>query len=124
MNFFFSKDLNALLAQIGQYGIGLGTSVGSFGDPSKLHFHNLIGSPSIKLQTLFMGETLYYMIGQPNESTKNLNKCISMCPTKVSRTSFKQPKTQVLKFGISWINFGMKGQSCETMKAFIKFAKI
>ncbi len=89
MNFSFSTNLNALLPQIGWYGIGLGTPIGSFGDPSKLHFHNLIGNPSIGPQTLFVGETLYCMTSQPNESTKNLNKCILMCPTKVSRTSFK-----------------------------------
>lgn len=70
MNFSFSTKLNALLTQIGRYGIELGTLVGNFGDPSKLHFHNLIGSPSIRLQTLFVGETWYCMTSQPNESTK------------------------------------------------------
>jgi hypothetical protein len=44
-------------------GTGLGTPIGSFGDPSKLHFHNLIGSPFVKLQTLSMDETVYYMTG-------------------------------------------------------------
>jgi hypothetical protein len=93
MNFSFSKDLNASLPQIGQYGIGLGIQVGSFGDPSKFDFHNLIGGSYVGLRTLFMVEILYCMIGQPNESTKNLNKCILMCPTKVSKPSFKQPTT-------------------------------
>ncbi len=76
------------------------------------------------LQTLLVGETLYYITNQPKESTKNLKRCISICPTKVSRSSFKQPRTQVLIFGNSWINCGMKGLSCDTMKAFIKYAKI
>ncbi len=30
-----------------------------------------------------IGETLYYIIGQPKESTKNLKRCISICLTKV-----------------------------------------
>ncbi len=99
MNYFFSTDLNTSSPQIGQYGTRFGTLVGSFGDPSKFDFHNSTRGSSVGLQTLYVGETLYYMIGQPNESTKNLNKCISMCLTKVSRPFFKQHTTQVLKFG-------------------------
>ncbi len=71
-----------------------------------------------------MGEILYCMTGQLDESTKNLNKCILMCLTKMLRPSFKQTTTQVFKSRISLINRGMKGCSCETMKAFIKFVEI
>jgi hypothetical protein len=58
----------------------------------------LIGGPSMGLQKISMGETLYYTIGQPYESTKNLKRCILICPIEVSRSYFKQPRTQVLKF--------------------------
>jgi hypothetical protein len=64
------------------------------------------------------------MIGQLDKSTKNLNKFILVCPTQVSRPPLKQLATQVLKYGISWIIYGMKGHSYEIMKAFIKFTKI
>jgi hypothetical protein len=94
MNFFFSTNLDTLLPQIGQYGTWLGTQICNFGDPSGLAFHNLINGGFIKLQTGFVGETLYYITCHPNKSTKNLNKCISICPTKVLEPSFKQPKTQ------------------------------
>jgi hypothetical protein len=50
------------------------------------------------LQTLSMDETLYYTIDQPYESTKSLERCILACPIEVSRPSFKQPRTHVLKF--------------------------
>jgi hypothetical protein len=53
------------------------------------------------VQMLLVGETLYYIIGQPKESTKNLKKFILICFTKVFRPSFQQLSTQVLKFGIS-----------------------
>jgi len=53
------------------------------------------------LQTLLASEILYYITSQPNESTKNLKRCKLVCPTKVSRPSFKQPRTQVLKSKIS-----------------------
>jgi hypothetical protein len=36
-----------------------------------------------------MGETLYYNISQPYESTKSLKRCILACPIEVSRPSFK-----------------------------------
>jgi hypothetical protein len=101
INFSLSTDLDASLPQIGRYKIGLGTPIGNFGESFRLTFHNLIESPSIELQTRSMGETLYYITSQPNESTKNLNKCISICPTSISGPSFKQPRTQDLKFGIS-----------------------
>jgi hypothetical protein len=76
MNFSLFTDLDTLLAQIGQYGTWLRTPIGNFGDPFKLIFHNLISGASIKFQTRFMGEILYYIIGHPNKSTKNLNRCI------------------------------------------------
>jgi hypothetical protein len=59
----------------------------NFGHPFRLTFHNLIGGASIKLQTL------YYITGHPEESTKNLNVCISICPINVLGPSFKQLKT-------------------------------
>jgi len=101
IKFSFSIDLNASLPQIGWYKTGLRILVGNFGDPFGLTFHNLIRGPSIELHTRSMGETLYCIIGQLKQSTKNLNICILICPTNVSRPSFKQPKTQDLKFGIS-----------------------
>jgi hypothetical protein len=42
MNFSLSTNLDTSLPQIGQYGIGLGTPIGNFDDPSRLAFHNLI----------------------------------------------------------------------------------
>jgi hypothetical protein len=42
MNFSLSTNLDASLPQIGRYGIGLGTPMGNFDDPSRLAFHNLI----------------------------------------------------------------------------------
>jgi len=91
--FSLSTNLIASWPQIGRYGIGLGTLIGSFGDPSALAFHNWIGGTLMGLQTLLVGETLYYITNQPKESTKNLKRCIPICPTKVSRPSFKQPRT-------------------------------
>ncbi len=123
INFFLSTNLNASLPQIGWYRIGLGTLVGNFVEPFELTFHNLIRGPSIGLHTRSVGETLYCIIGQPEELTKNLNRCISVCLTNISKPSFKQPRTQDLKFGISWINWGVNHLSYEIMKAFIKFAK-
>jgi hypothetical protein len=91
INFCFSIDLNASLPQVGGHGIRLGILVGNFGDPLGLAFYNLI-----ILQTLYVGEILYYIIDQLNKSTKNLKIRISVCPTKVSRPSFNnynlQPK--------------------------------
>jgi hypothetical protein len=101
INFSLSTNLNASLPQIGQYRIGLGTHVNNFGELSRLAFHNLIGGPSIGLHTLPMGQTWYCITGQPKESTKNLNICILVCPTNISRPSFKQPRTQDLKSRIS-----------------------
>jgi hypothetical protein len=76
--------------------------VGNFGDLSGLAFHNLIGGASTVNQKRFMGKTLYCIIGQLNESTKNLKRFISICLTKVmSNPSFKQPTTQDLEYGIS-----------------------
>ncbi len=80
---FFSIDLDTSLPQIKQYGIGLGTPICSLGDPSRLTFHSFIGGAFIGLQTRFMGETLYCIIGHLNKPTKNLNICISICLTKV-----------------------------------------
>jgi len=64
ITFSLSIDLNASWPQIMRYGIRLGIPIGSFGDPLGLVFHNLVGGPSIRLQTLFVGETLYCIIGQ------------------------------------------------------------
>jgi hypothetical protein len=101
ISFYLSTNFNALLPQIVWYRTRLGTLVCNFGEPSRLAFHNLIRGPSIGLQTRSVGETLYCITSQPNKSTKNLNRCISTCPTNVSRPSFKQPKTQDLKSKIS-----------------------
>jgi hypothetical protein len=79
----------------------LGTLVSNFGDPLGLAFHNLIISTSTRLQTKFVGKTLYCITSQLVKSTKDLRICISVCPTKVSKPSFKQHTTQDLKFGIS-----------------------
>jgi len=124
INFSLSTNLIASWPQIGRYGTRLGTLVSNFGDPSTLTFHNWIGGPSMGLQMISISETLYYIIGQLHESTKNLKICILVCPTKVFKPSFKQLRTHVLKSGISSINCGMKGFSCETMKPFIKSTKI
>jgi hypothetical protein len=93
MNFSFSINLDTSLPQIEQYGIGHGNIVGNFSDPSRLAFHNFISVTSIELQAWSMGKILYYITSHPNESTKNLNRCISVCLTKVSRSSFKQSMT-------------------------------
>jgi hypothetical protein len=84
---FLSTDLNASWPQIGQYGIGFGTLVGSFGDPLGLTFHNLIGGLFVGLQMLSMGETT-----QLNKSTRNLKRCIKICPTKVFGPSFNNQR--------------------------------
>jgi len=68
-NFSLSTNLNASLPQIGRYKIGLGTIVGNFGEPFQLAFHNLIKGPSIGLHTWSLGETLYCITGQFEEST-------------------------------------------------------
>jgi len=81
-----------------------GTLVSNFGDPSRLAFHNLIDGTSIGFQRWYVGEILYFITCHLDESIKKLNICISVCPTKVSRPSFKQPKTQDLKSRISLIN--------------------
>jgi len=93
INFTLSIDFDATLLQIGYYRTKLGTLVGNFGESSKLTFHNLLKGPSIKLQTWFVGENLYYIIGQLDKSTKNLNICILVCTTNVLGPSFKQPRT-------------------------------
>jgi hypothetical protein len=68
--FSLSTELTTSWPQIGQYRIGLGTLVGSFGEPFALAFHHWIEGPSMGLQRLLVNETLYYIIGQPNESTQ------------------------------------------------------
>jgi hypothetical protein len=45
--------------------------IGNFGDPLGLAFHNLIKGTFVGLRIRYVGETLYYIIGQPVESTKN-----------------------------------------------------
>jgi hypothetical protein len=101
MNVSLFINLDTSLRQIGQYGTRLGIPLGNFGDPFILFFHNLIGGTSIKLQTRYVGETLYYITGHPNKSTKKLNIYISVCFTKVPRSSFKKLQTQDLKSKIS-----------------------
>ncbi len=98
VNFSFSTDLNTSLSQIKQYGARLGTLVGSFGD-------------------------VVQSIGQLDNSTMNLKKCILICPTKVLRPSFKQPTTHNFKYRICWINWRMKGHSYDTMITFMKLPK-
>jgi hypothetical protein len=71
INFSLSTNLIASWPQIGQYGTKLRTLVGNFEDPKTLAFHNWIGGALMELQMLLVGETLYYIIGQPKESTKN-----------------------------------------------------
>jgi hypothetical protein len=93
INFPLSTDFNASLPQIGWYKTRLRISIGNFGELPGLAFHNLIEGPFIELQTRSAGETLYYIIGQLNESTKNLKIFISVCPINVSKPSFKQPRT-------------------------------
>jgi len=101
INFSLSTDLDASLPQIGQYRTKLGTLTCNFREPFGLAFHNLIGGPSIGLLIGSMGETLYCIIGQPNKLMINLKRCISICPTNISRPFFKQPKTQDFKSRIS-----------------------
>ncbi len=74
INFYLSINLDASLPQIGLYRIGLGTLVDNFGEPFGLVFHNLIGGPSIKLQTRSVGETLYCITDQPDEINKKSKK--------------------------------------------------
>lgn len=81
IKFSFSINLNTSLLQIGQYGIRLGSLLGSFHDPFGLSCHNLIGRPSLRLQRRFVGEILYHITSQPNDSMKNLKRSISICPT-------------------------------------------
>jgi len=100
INFSLCTTLIASWSQIGRYGTRLGTLVANFGDPFTLVFHNWIVGPSIGLQMLLVSEALYYVIGQPYESTKNLKKCILIRPTKASRLFFKLLRTQVLNYGI------------------------
>jgi NAD-dependent dihydropyrimidine dehydrogenase PreA subunit len=68
----------------------------------------------------FVGDTLYYIISHPEESTKNKNRCMFVCPTNAIGPSFKYPWTLDLKYGISWISWGMNGRSYETINTFIK----
>jgi len=72
IHFSFSTNLTTTWPQIRQYQIGLGTLVGSFGESFALAFHHWIEGPSVGFQTLLISETLYCIIGQPNESTKIL----------------------------------------------------
>ncbi len=44
--------------------------ISNFGDQSGLAFHNLIEGVFVGFQIRPMGEILYYIIGQPNESIK------------------------------------------------------
>jgi hypothetical protein len=89
INFSLSTNLDASLPQIGQYRTRLGTPIGNFSELFKLAFHNLIKGPCIGLHIRFVGENLHCINGQPKESTKKLNICISICPTNISGPSFK-----------------------------------
>jgi len=89
MNFSLSTDLNASWPKIGQYGTRLKILTSNFGDPLGLIFQNLIGGPSMGLQTHYVGEVLYNITCQLDESTKNLKICILVSPTKLSGPSFK-----------------------------------
>jgi hypothetical protein len=63
----FSAHLNASLPQNEQiWNEGCDSNM-QLGDPLKLTFHNLIGGPSMKLQTLSMGETSYCLTSQSNK---------------------------------------------------------
>jgi hypothetical protein len=97
INFSLSINFNASLPQIGRYRIGLGTLIGNFGELFKLTFHNWM--PIYWTPHMIYGETLYCI--QPKESTKNLNRCILICPTNILGPFFKQFNTQDLKFKIS-----------------------
>jgi hypothetical protein len=90
--FSFSTNLTTSWPKIGRYGIKLKTPINSFGNPSALTFHNWIRGPFMGLQMLSISETLYYIINQLDESTKKFKRCKSICPTKVSKLSFKQPR--------------------------------
>jgi hypothetical protein len=67
---FLSTDLDASLPPIGWHRRGHGTLIDNFGELFGLAFHNLMRIPSIGLHIGYVGETLYYTIGQPKESTK------------------------------------------------------
>ncbi len=97
IKFSFSIDLNTSLPQIEQYGTKMGIHASNFGDPSRLAFHSLIWGALVGFQTKYVGKTFYCMTCQFKELTKNLKKCVSVCPTKVFGPSFKQLKTQDLK---------------------------
>jgi hypothetical protein len=88
MNFSLSTNLNASWLKIGQYGTRFRILISNFGDPLELIFQNLIGGPSM-LQTLYVGEILYNITCQSDDSTKNSKKCILVSPIEVSRPSFK-----------------------------------
>jgi len=74
VKFSFSTNLNTSLPQIKQYGVMLGTPVGNFGD-------------------------VIQSIGEFDDSTMNLEKCILIRPTKDLRP-FKQPTTHDFKYRI------------------------
>jgi hypothetical protein len=78
INFSLSINLITSWPQIGQFRIGLGTLVGSFGEPFALAFHHWIEGPFVGFQMLLVSETLHCIIGQPNESTKIKKIHISM----------------------------------------------
>jgi hypothetical protein len=71
MNFSLSTDFNASWLKIRQYGTRFKILIGNFGDPLGLIFQHLIGGASMGLQTLYVGEILYNITCQSNDSTKN-----------------------------------------------------
>jgi len=71
MNFSLSTYLNASWLKIGQYGTRFRILIGNFGDPLGLIFQNLIGGPSMGLQTLYLGEILYNITCRLDDSMKH-----------------------------------------------------
>ncbi len=120
MKFCFSTTFVASLPQLGRNGTSLKTPLGSFGWPSSSNFHSQMVGPCFELHIFSFGDTLYCITCHLEESTKKWKRCISICHTSLFAPSFKYPSTQVLKLGISWINYGMKGCSREIMNASIK----
>jgi hypothetical protein len=102
INFSLSTNLIASWPQIGQHGIRLGTLMGSFRKQSTLVFHNWIGVPSVKLQTLSVGEILYCIIGQLDESTNFLKRCILVGQSKINNTKNVDVSTLTLHLSYNY----------------------
>ncbi len=72
-------------------------------DLSCLFCHNQIRCPSLGLHIASLRDTLYCITHHPTKSTKKRNKCMSICPTKISSPSFKHLK---------WYLNIIRGQDC------------